>query len=666
MNITGTDGTDRINGTKDFDIINAGGGNDYVFLSAGPDQVDLGSGDDSALAYTNLFLDDFGYPVDGGRIDGGSGYDSFVLVLRPVNGVNPRVDVDTKANTDGSITIYYGPKLSSLTLINFEYYSFNPIYRTGLFSSGNDTVDFNNLTQTQVIKITSEPSEVYYGLSGDDSVTLPDDSHVVVNGQPIWDGSKLFDAGAGDDTVVGSNLDDKVQGGAGGDTLSGGAGNDYLLGGVGDDILHGQWVNPIAELDFLDGGGGSDTFLVNAGDHISAFESDDNQIVFFTGREVGRIVLIRDSGLQIRAYAADGTYEPIFIDEARTIDSLSVETYSGLGTGVVVRNTSGHPKAFGFAIDDAAAEDFAGKKVQELISAALPELFYKLREEVTDEAFEEATIAFAAHRAGAITANQLGEVFKKYDILGKVVDLSEGYANLLTNDLNGKYDDGKYHLLAQDLGKVISDAILPGGATLFGLGTEIVADIITRVVFSLNSSILVTLDQLDANRAKPPSDIADLLMVIPNETFSAGGGDDTIIMRGDPAVPKGNPILGSFQSSGQSLVESPTYDGGEGIDTLVLSVGSPVLVDLKAAIAKIDSAAAATVHSIENVSGGRSHDILTGDDGNNVMRGNGGDDRLIGGLGDDLLIGGSGLDTAVINALFGQSDLLPVFRPLIT
>ncbi|MGV3549177.1 cadherin-like domain-containing protein, partial [Rhizobium sp.] len=75
-----------------------------------------------------------------------------------------------------------------------------------------------------------------------------------------------FDAGGGNDHVLGLNGNDKILGGAGKDTLDGGAGNDTLDGGKGNDKLIGGKGNDrliaTAGNDTVDGGAGIDTVVV--------------------------------------------------------------------------------------------------------------------------------------------------------------------------------------------------------------------------------------------------------------------------------------------------------------------------------------------------------------------------------------------------------------------
>ena len=79
-------------------------------------------------------------------------------------------------------------------------------------------------------------------------------------------GNDRYDAGAGDDSVVGAGGADTILGGTGDDSLSGNGGNDWLFGGEGTDTLNGNGGNDTlagtASGDVLHGGIGSDTYLL--------------------------------------------------------------------------------------------------------------------------------------------------------------------------------------------------------------------------------------------------------------------------------------------------------------------------------------------------------------------------------------------------------------------
>ncbi len=100
----------------------------------------------------------------------------------------------------------------------------------------------------------------------------------------------------------------------------------------------------------------------------------------------------------------------------------------------------------------------------------------------------------------------------------------------------------------------------------------------------------------------------------------------------------GNDVL--IGGSGADL-----HDGGEGTDTADYSGSwAGVTVDLMANAASGGEAKGDTFKSIENVTGSRYADIISGDDGANRLSSGGGNDTLTGRGGNDVLGGGSGED----------------------
>ena len=129
-----------------------------------------------------------------------------------------------------------------------------------------------------------------------------------------------------------------------------------------------------------------------------------------------------------------------------------------------------------------------------------------------------------------------------------------------------------------------------------------------------------------------------------NQNYHAG--DDTYILDDVMAAP------------GKTI---SIWDAG-GIDTITYSAKLNVIIDLHPATLKPGAGAGGFLSQqrpnglnfegftiangvvIENASGGRGNDRLTGNDANNVIKGNAGNDGLYGGLGNDKLFGGAGID----------------------
>ena len=167
-----------------------------------------------------------------------------------------------------------------------------------LFTSGADTVDFNNLDAAQQAAIAGG-ANLYSALEGNDEVTLPDTTNAnqsVDTGKTFsgWDFGEPFNAGAGNDTINGRNGNDTAFGGENNDTINGGAGVDVLAGNEGNDAIDGGTGNdtlsgdlplfaPIPSLevdpqgdDTLQGGVGNDILFGGGGaDRLFGGDDDD-------------------------------------------------------------------------------------------------------------------------------------------------------------------------------------------------------------------------------------------------------------------------------------------------------------------------------------------------------------------------------------------------------
>ncbi len=105
----------------------------------------------------------------------------------------------------------------------------------------------------------------------------------------LTDSRRLFDAGGGNDEVIGDDSADRMLGGSGDDILTGNGGDDELDGGTGKDFLYGgagqdklsggdgdDRLEGGAGGDILEGGKGDDTLIdVSGGDTLSGDDGDD-------------------------------------------------------------------------------------------------------------------------------------------------------------------------------------------------------------------------------------------------------------------------------------------------------------------------------------------------------------------------------------------------------
>ena len=232
--------------------ITGGAGNDVLRGGAGTNTLSGGGGSDDII--------DSG---TGGTFDGGGGVDRLTLDRHTLTqGV-------TLTFTSGSATPVTLPDGTSFS--NFE----NLLLTTG---SGNDTVTFlppfqyadtNHFaiwsgdswdggagTDRLIVDLSAEPNTVHFAYQSDTLHTLQ-----VAGGQQMnFANIESFDisAGAGNDTLDGSEGNDRLAGGSGNDILFGRGGANTLLGGDGNDSISDSGANST-----VDGGTGTDSFIAD-------------------------------------------------------------------------------------------------------------------------------------------------------------------------------------------------------------------------------------------------------------------------------------------------------------------------------------------------------------------------------------------------------------------
>ena len=131
-----------------------------------------------------------------------------------------------------------------------------------------------------------------------------------------------------------------------------------------------------------------------------------------------------------------------------------------------------------------------------------------------------------------------------------------------------------------------------------------------------------------------------------DDLISGGGGfDDIHGDKGADTIDGGDGNDQLFGGKGDDLIQ-----GGAGVDEAAYyDRGSkgPLIIDLVAGTADGDGIGHDTLVSIEDASGGKFADVITGDGQANTLLGYAGDDVLAGGDGSDQLVGDNGNDTLV-------------------
>jgi len=192
----------------------------------------------------------------------------------------------------------------------------------GVNNDGDLFISVNGTTQTA-------PRDRYVkilGLDGNDKIHISTPLvELTEQGQVVQsEGPRYFvDAGAGNDTVIGSSADDLITGSGGDDRLYGGGGDDELSGANGSDTLFGSSGD-----DTLLGGrgrdrlqGGEGTNLISGGDGVDRFwlrvRREDNDLVSAASRTVGSLTYTHFN-------YRDGTADLVFGSEIQVEDGISV------------------------------------------------------------------------------------------------------------------------------------------------------------------------------------------------------------------------------------------------------------------------------------------------------------------------------------------------------
>ena len=352
--LDGGSGNDRLVGGSGAEILLGGEGNDTLDGNGGNDRALLGAGDDT-------FVWD---PGDGSDVvEGEAGADTMRF-----NGANIAEQVDLSANgnrlrffrTQGNIT---------MDTAGVERVDFNAL-------GGADLVTVNNLAGTGLSSLNvdlqgvaatgdGQPDRIVVnGTNGDDTITVNGDAGGVkvsglaatvailhpegandrlelntLDGRDSVDASGLaagaiqfvVDAGAGNDSISGSQGADKLLGGDGNDWIDGNKGNDLALMGAGDDLF--VW-DPGDGSDVVEGEAGADTMRFNGADvpERVAVSPNGGRVRFL--RDPGRVTM-DTAGVERIDFEALGGFDVVNVDDLSGTDlaNLNVDLERAPGSG---------------------------------------------------------------------------------------------------------------------------------------------------------------------------------------------------------------------------------------------------------------------------------------------------------------------------------------------
>jgi Ca2+-binding RTX toxin-like protein len=377
-----------------------------------------------------------------------------------------------------------------------------------------------------------------------------------------------------------------------GEALLGGAGNDFLNGQAGNDRLRGA-----AGKDTLDGGAGSDT-------------------ADFSDR-TGGLTVVLAGATRVNA-RIDGRNEDTLVSIENVDGTAGADAITGDGLANRLAGGAGDDRLRGEGGDD-VLQGGAGRDILDGGAGS----------DTAD--YGDKTQAVSVTLAGAANARV------------KVDGIVEDTIRNIENVIGGAGNDV---LSGDNLGNRLSggagDDVLKGGGgkdTLDGGAGKDSADYGDKT-----QAISIILAGAADAAVKVNGVVEDTIRKIENVT--GGKGDDSLTGDALANLLKGGAGHDILKGGGGK----DTLDGGAGKDsadygdkTQAVSVRLAGAAD---AAVKVNGIVEDTIRKIENVTGGKGDDSLTGDTLANLLAGGAGDDILKGGAGKDTLDGGAGKDTA--------------------
>jgi Ca2+-binding RTX toxin-like protein len=464
-----------------------------------------------------------------------------------------------------------------------------------------------------------------------------------------------IDAGAGNDTVIGSQGKDTILGGDGNDTVTGGRGDDVALLGTGNDTF--IW-NPGDGSDAVEGQAGTDTLLF----HGAAIAEDIDIVANGTRalflRDIANITMDLDDVENIQFNALGGS-DDITVGDLSGTDvkqvnlDLSAQAGSGQGDG---------------AADTVTANGTQGNDTITVASSGASVVVNGLAAKVTIAGAEGANDSLVINGQGGddtINAAGLNAGQVKLTInagLGNDTITGSKGDDLINggdgNDLAkmGAGNDTFVWNPGDDNDTVDGQA---GVDTLLFNGASIaeIMDIsanggharLTRNVGNITMD-LDNVETIDV-QAKGGADtitVNDLSQTDVSEVkIDLGGADneaDTIVLN----ATNGNDAIVVTNNNGvitvSGLGADVTITGFEANDRIVINgLGGDDVIE-----------ASGLSGMLLTANGDDGDDVLVGSPGNDTLLGGAGDDVLVGGGGQDVLDGGPGSNVVIQSAVLGQ------------
>lgn len=293
--ITGNDSNNVLKGESSSDVLYGKGGNDKLYGGTENDTLSGGSGDD--------------------YLDGGSGNDTYVFLKSDgvchdtvVLGTGKDTimfedarDVRYEKDISGNLVLYYknGTQTEESSVTIKDY------FKKGLYNNlanicfKKDFSAYKSLTDIKTApgELKNFLKEVLYG---SDTVIVNQLNKDVANKATGSNFNDFIEGGYKDDTITSGSGNDTICGGAGNDVIKAGSGDDTIIVSTGNDKIYGEdGLNKIYYNSTLSEYGGSDTIYSGKGqDYIYVNNSENltlnyaksgnNLIINYSNTEVGQ------------------------------------------------------------------------------------------------------------------------------------------------------------------------------------------------------------------------------------------------------------------------------------------------------------------------------------------------------------------------------------------
>jgi Ca2+-binding RTX toxin-like protein len=582
-----------------------------------------------------------------------------------------------------------------------------PVALTIYDSGGTDVLDCSGYSQNQSISLWAGTYSDIGGLHGNVGIYGVGGPNDTIIENAI--------GGSGFDTIYGNQANNELQGGGGSDHLVGYSGLDYLYGNAGNDTLEGG-----DDDDHLDGGNDKDILYAGDGaDVLIGWEGDD-----YLDGGAGGDLMLGGNGIDTASYASATTSVVVNLaapgvnsgdaagDSYVSVEYIVGSDYNDILTGNDDSNAIWGGKGWddlrggdGNDFDMLYGEDgndtlFASKGIDYLDGGGDNDtVVYQGSTVIID-------LADSTKNDGEAKGDKLlwieTVIADKADDVLSGDDRDNSLYGMGGNDLlNGR--GGADFLAGGEGNDTVTYSDAPqgvtanlaahfGGPTGQGDDEQDTYSSIENLIGSSYVDVLTgdgnanILDGAGSSDTLSGGDNSDILLggggddVLDggtgNDTLDGGLGGDTLIggwnsdtasyahaessvaaNLSDPSQNAGEALGDSYQSieniTGSKYDDKLTgnvaankLDGGDGIDTVFYANSAVgVTVNLATGTGTGGSATGDTLLNIENVVGSTHTDTLTGDDHANMLDGGVGWDSLFGGGDADILLGGDGDDT---------------------